>query len=293
MKANGVGAAKIAKDARAVAPKKNIGEFLESKKAVLAQMLPKHVTVDRFLRVVLSAIYNNPALANCTFESILISVKQAAALGLEPNGPLGHAALVPYHNTAANRTDAQFQIMYRGLITLAYNTGLFQMIDAQIVYENDNFDYAYGLQPKLEHRPADGERGAVKGYYAFFVLKSGGAKFEYMTRAEVEKWGERYSKSYSKPDSPWKRFFDAMAMKTVLRKALKLAPMSVELPPDNDDRDIGIRYTGLEPDTIQGTAEPVTEEEPPAAEGEGEAPKEAPAKKPPGPDDPEAQPEIL
>lgn len=281
MKASGVGSAKVAKDARAMQPKKNIGEFLESKKAVLAQMLPKHVTVDRFLRVVLSAIYNNPALAGCTFESILIAVKQAACLGLEPNGPLGHAALVPYRDNKANRTDAQFQIMYRGLITLAYNTGLFQMIDAQIVYANDHFDYAYGLQPKLEHKPAEGERGPVKGYYAFFILKTGGAKFEYMPQPEVDKWARRYSKSYERSDSPWQKFFDAMALKTVLRKALKLAPMSVELPQDNDDRDIGIRYAGLEPETVQGTAEAVPEDEPPAAEGEKEPEGAAP---PPAPE---------
>lgn len=292
MKASGVGAAAAAKAAAVQRPRQNIGDFLESKKGAIQQMLPKHCTVDRFLRVVLSAIYNNPALASCTFESILIAVKQAAALGLEPNGPLGHAALVPYRNNAANRTDAQFQVMYKGLITLAYNTGQFQMIDAQIVYMNDTFDYAYGLQPKLEHRPADGDRGEVKGFYAFFILKSGGAKFEYMPKAEVEKWAARYSKSYSKSDSPWKHFFDAMAMKTVLRKALKLAPMSVELPPDNDDRDIGIRYASLEPDTIPGTAEPVAEGEPPAPEGE-KKPEGEPPKPPPGPDDPTAQPEIF
>jgi recombination protein RecT len=289
MKASGVGAAAVAKQAAVQRPHQNIGDFLESKKGAIQQMLPKHVTVDRFLRIVLSAIYNNPALTACTFESILIAVKQAAALGLEPNGPLGHAALVPYRNNAANRTDAQFQVMYKGLITLAYNTGQFQMIDAQIVYVNDAFDYAYGLQPKLEHRPAEGERGEVKGYYAFFILKSGGAKFEYMPKAEVEKWAKRYSKSYEKSDSPWKNFFDAMAMKTVLRKALKLAPMSVELPPDNDDRDIGLRYTSLEPDTVLGTAEPVAEEEPPAVEGEKGSEKEG-EKKPEGE---QSQPEIF
>ena len=88
-------------------------------------------------------------------------------LGLEPNTPLGQAYLIPY--TVKGVPTVQFQIGYKGLIDLAYRSGEIESIQAHVVYENDSFDFNYGLEPKLMHKPCVGERGkATNGREVLF-----------------------------------------------------------------------------------------------------------------------------
>jgi len=270
MKASGRGATAVAKAARKEAPKEDLGTYLVKHRDAIDKVKPRHLDTDRFLKIVAKTVYVNPALAKCSVKSIFLAALQAAELGLEPNGVLGHGAMVPYWNSKKGIFEAQFQAMYKGLVTLAYNTDKFTMIDAREVYEKDYFNYAFGLEPVLEHRPAEGERGEVKGYYAFFILKTGGRKFEYMSKADVKAWAERYSKAWKDTGSPWHTFFDEMAKKTVLRKVLKLAPMSIELPMEPEEaeaRGIDLSYSMDLEDTVQAEAEVI--EDPPAPEKEG------------------------
>jgi recombination protein RecT len=76
----------------------------------LKMALPKHLTPDRLLRVAMTSIQQNPRLLDCTQESLLKSVIICAQLGLEPDGIIGGAYLVPYFNTKKNTYEAQFQI---------------------------------------------------------------------------------------------------------------------------------------------------------------------------------------
>jgi recombination protein RecT len=147
----------------------------------------------------------------------------AAQLGLEPNTPLGQAYLIPYKNKGVD--EVQFQIGYKGLIDLAYRSGEVEIVQAQIVYKNDEFECQYGLEPKLVHKPADEDRGDPIKVYAVFKTKSGGYGFEVMSMADVRNHAEKYSKAYSYAESPWKTNFEEMAKKTVLKKVLKYAPM--------------------------------------------------------------------
>ena len=133
---------------------KYAGEF---KKA-----LPKHVTVERFMRVAFMAVRNNPALLECTPESLVSACMTAAQLGLEPDGILGHAYLVPFKNNRFNRTDAQFQVGYKGLIALARRSGEVRSIAAHVVHEKDHFDYAYGGENS--NIGPRSERGAYRVY---------------------------------------------------------------------------------------------------------------------------------
>lgn len=286
MKASGQGAAAAARDAREAAPKEDLNTYLVKHRDAIEKVKPKHINTDRFLKIVAKAVYISPKLAKCSVKSIFLAALQAAELGLEPNGVLGHGALVPYWNSKKGSFEAQFQTMYKGLVTLAYNTRQFKMIDAREVYQNDYFNYAYGLEPVLEHKPAEGERGEVIGYYAFFILQSGGRRFEYMTKDEVMAWAERYSKAWEDPTSPWHVFPDEMGKKTVLRKALKYAPMSVELPMEPEEAHaagLDLSYS-IDPDeTIDGEAEAVEEKKP----AEEEEPKKPPKA------DSDVQPDIF
>ena len=125
----------------------------------IKRALPSVLTPERSTRMALSAINNTPELANCTPMSFVAALMNAAQLGLEPNTPLGQAYLIPYKNKGV--LECQFQLGYKGLIDLAYRTGQVQMIQAQVVREFDEFEYQYGLDSRLNHRPGTGERGDI------------------------------------------------------------------------------------------------------------------------------------
>ena len=193
----------------------------------IAKALPSIVTPERFTRIVTTALSSNPDLANCTPESFLGAIMQSAQLGLEPNTPLGDAYLIPYRNKG--RLETQFQIGYKGLIDLAYRSGKIAIIAAHIVYENDDFECCYGLEPVLKHTPASGDRGKPVKVYGYFKTKDGGFGFEVMSMYEVKEHANQYSKTANSAYSPWKTNFNEMAKKTALKKALKYAPMSTDV----------------------------------------------------------------
>jgi recombination protein RecT len=76
--------------------------------------------------------------------------------------------------------------------------------------------------------PALKDRGAVIQYYAVFHTKAGGYGLQVMSVEDVQQYASKYSKAYGSDYSPWKSNFDAMAKKTVLKQALKYAPISTE-----------------------------------------------------------------
>ena len=199
--------------------KKSMQQYIKSMEGEIAKALPSVITPERFTRMVLSAISVNPKLGSCTPQSFLGAMMNAAQLGLEPNTPLGQAYLIPYGNSV------QFQIGYKGLIDLAYRSGEVELVQAHIVYENDDFECEFGLEPKLVHKPADKNRGEAVKVYAMFKTKSGGYGFEVMSMDEVKKHAEKFSQTAKSSSSPWKTNFEEMAKKTVLKKCLKYAPM--------------------------------------------------------------------
>ena len=120
----------------------------------------------------------------------------------------------------------QFQLGYKGLIELFYRSGEVKNIEARTVYENDVFEYEFGLEPKLIHKPAVANKGAAVWYYAVYHLKNGGFAFEIMSRQDAEEHAKKYSKSYYK--GPWQDNFDEMAKKTVIKRLLRYAPVKTE-----------------------------------------------------------------
>ncbi len=208
----------------AVAPeKKTMQTYIKAMEGEIKKALPSVITPERFTRMVLSAISTNPKLGSCTPSSFLGAMMSAAQLGLEPNTPLGQAYILPYSNKGT--LEAQFQLGYKGLIDLAYRSGEVEVVQAHIVYANDKFECEFGLEPKLTHIPADTDRGEPIKVYAMFKTKSGGYGFEVMSMADVRIHAEKYSKAYNSSCSPWATNFEEMAKKTVLKKALKYAPL--------------------------------------------------------------------
>lgn len=127
------------------------------------------------------------------------------------------------YNNKTHCSECQFQLGYKGLIDLAYRSGEVSIIQAQVVYEHDSFNYSFGLEPVLKHIPAVSDRGEPTYVYAMFRTKEGGFGFDVMSMDAVRTFAQQYSKSFS--SGPWQTNFEEMAKKTVLKKVLKYAPL--------------------------------------------------------------------
>lgn len=210
----------------------NVRAYFESQKGMLAEVLPRHLTPERMLRIALGALRTTPKLMQCTTQTLFGGVVQLAQLGLEPNTPLGHAYLIPFENRQKGVTEVQVLIGYKGLIELARRSGQVVSIAAHEVCEKDYFVYEYGLKEQLSHKPAMGDRGPVVSFYAVALLKDGGHAFEVMSRKQVEAIrdeAQNYKFARDKGASVWGKHFVEMGRKTVLRRLFKYLPVSVEM----------------------------------------------------------------
>ncbi|CEI81264.1 recombination and repair protein RecT [Oceanobacillus oncorhynchi] len=207
---------------------KTIEDYLKQMAPAMSQALPKHMDVDRLLRLTMTTIRTTPELKKADPGSLLGGVMQAAQLGLEP-GLLGQCYLLPFKNNKKGITEVQFIIGYKGMIDLARRSGHIQSIYAHAVYENDAFEYELGLNPTLKHTPTmDEDKGEFIGSYAVAHFKDGGYQMEFMPKSEIEKRRTSSPGGRSKY-SPWNNFYEEMANKTVIRHMWKYLPISVEL----------------------------------------------------------------
>ena len=224
MKENAIQAAQSAQSAQISQKPKKMQDYIKKMQGEIAKALPSVLTPERFTRITLSALSTNAKLAETTPQSFLGAMMTAAQLGLEPNTPLGQAYLIPYRNHGV--LECQFQLGYKGLIDLAYRSGEVSTIQAHVVYENDEFEYELGLEPKLRHVPAKSDRGDPVFFYAVFRTKDGGYGFDVMSVDDVRAHAKKYSRAYS--NGPWQTNFEEMAKKTVLKRVLKYAPLKTD-----------------------------------------------------------------
>lgn len=201
----------------------SISDMIKAMEPEIKKALPSVITPERFTRMALSALNTTPQLQSCSQMSFLGALMNAAQLGLEPNTPLGQAYLIPYKNKG--KLECQFQIGYKGMLDLVYRNPEIQTIQAQCVYENDDFEYELGLEPKLVHKPAIGDRGELKLVYALWKSKNGGFGFEVMSKADIDNHARKFSQSFGSNYSPWKTNYEEMAKKTVIKRCLKYAPL--------------------------------------------------------------------
>lgn len=229
----------------AVAEKKpkTIFDVIQAGAKQFSTALPKHINSDRFVRIAITTIRQNPKLAQCSQESLLGALMVSAQLGLEP-GTLGQCYLIPFENKKLGKVECQFQIGYKGLIELLRRSGQLSDIYSYAVYENDDFEITYGLSRDLKHKPNFSDRGEIIGFYAVAILKDGAKAFEYMTKDEVLKHEEKYRKGSYKNDV-WNKNFEEMAQKTVVKKLLKWLPVSVEFLEniEKDDKSFKVAET--------------------------------------------------
>lgn len=206
----------------------------------LVAVLPPHIPIEKFKRVIITAVNQNPDLAAADRRSLFTSCVKAAQDGLLPDGR--EAALVIF-NTKVKRdgkeiwiSAVQYMPMIAGIRKRMRNTGEVLSADAAVVYKNDEFDYELGDNQFIKHKPTMGDPGPAIGAYAIIKLANGEIIRDVMGYARIEK-ARAVSKSKNGP--AWTGWWDEMACKTVLRHAAKAAPTSAELErlllTDDDD----------------------------------------------------------
>jgi recombination protein RecT len=230
--------------------------WLEKSKDAIARELPKGVNLQRFIAVAINAISTNPLLSSCTAESLFCGILKGFRLGLEVNGPLGEAYLVPFKDNKSGNMLAIFMPSYKGMIKLARQSGELATLYADCIKENDEYSIQRGTDMCLTHRIKLGRRGETIAYYAAVKFKDSSYDYELMTPEEI---GHIRSKSKAKDSGPWVTDFDEMAKKTVLKRLLKRLPMSVENFAEAVQADNKAEAGEIDPIQIEGIDIPAEE----------------------------------
>ena len=192
----------------------------------LIELLGKNA--QSFATSVLQVVNSNDMLKNADPQTVFSAACMAATLNLPINNNLGFAYIVPFRNNKANRTEAQFQLGYKGFIQLAQRSGQFKRINACATYSDDTEQTVYErLTSLLPKKPI----GQITGYIAYFQLLNGYEAHLAMSIEELNAHSQKYSQTAKKGFGVWKDNFDAMAQKTVIKLLLsKQAPLSIDTP---------------------------------------------------------------
>lgn len=196
----------------------------DSLKAEVAKVLPKHMKPERMMRIAISALTRVPKLNECTPASFVRCLLDLSAWGLEPNGRDAH--LIPYGKECTLILD------YKGIVTLAYRSGVVKKIHADVVRTGDLFKYNMGEVQQHEpwayrtdtDKPA--EAGEIIAAYCVVQMADGVTKCEVMSKNEVESIRRRSKAGNS---GPWQTDWSEMAKKTAFRRASKWLPLSSEI----------------------------------------------------------------
>ncbi len=165
-----------------------------------------------------------PKIRNADPQSVVAAMMACVHLNLMPNTPEGLAYIIPYGNAI------QFQVGYKGLVKLAQRSGQIKSINAELIFEGDEWNVELGTERKLTHKPNfDVDRtdySKVTHAYMTAVLINGDRVFEIMTRKELDKIKD--SSKATSTGTPWDKWPAEMAKKSVVKRATKLLPSSDE-----------------------------------------------------------------
>lgn len=202
-------------------------------------VLPEHIRPETFIGLAVGMLHRDPklaAVANRNAGSFLATLLDCARLGHEPGSGLYH--FVPFGNEIQGIED------YKGEIERIYRAGAVSTIKADVVRENDlyEFDETLSTRPKFlkgfyvpgqesgRHQRFLGkaERGELVGVFAYAEFPNGAtSRVVEMGRAEVMEH-KAASKSSGGKDSPWNKWEASMWLKTSVHELKKWVPTSSE-----------------------------------------------------------------
>lgn len=189
----------------------------------------------RFISAIVSAVNVNPALKECTNQSILSGALLGESLKLSPSPQLGQYYLVPFNDNNKGCKVAQFQLGYKGYIQLAIRSGQYKKLNVLAIKAGElvKFDpLNEEIEVNLIQDEETREKAETIGYYAMFEYNNGFRKAIYWSKSKMENHAITYSKGYKakKGYTFWEKDFDGMAYKTMLRQLIsKWGIMSIEM----------------------------------------------------------------
>lgn len=214
---------------------------------------------QRFISAIVSAVNVNPALQECTNQSILAGALLGESLKLSPSPQLGQYYLVPYNDKERGKV-AQFQLGYKGYIQLAIRSGQYKKLNVLAIKEGElvRFDpLNEEIEVNLIQDEEEREAAPTIGYYAMFEYTNGFRKAIYWSKEKMLNHANKFSAAFSleathgkypkvsygdyvagkydKKDewlysSFWYKNFDGMAIKTMLRQLIsKWGIMSIDM----------------------------------------------------------------
>jgi len=202
--------------------KVNLSKYTETITRLLGRKYG--ITQDEFMVKVINAVKKNPDLLKCTPVSLFGSIMYFAEIGLPFNTPEGFGYILPYRN--GQNTDATPIIGYRGLIEMAYRNPKMKSLRIQSVYENDSFEYEYGTEEYIKHKPAKDKRGALTHVYAIAKMEGIDPLFVVIHKDELNKI-QKLSKSGTSKYSPYNNgtdVFNIMQSKVAIKQLFKTLP---------------------------------------------------------------------
>jgi recombination protein RecT len=201
--------------------------------AAMVKMAPRTMgDPTRLIRIAYNTIAYNSDLAECSatkqgMASILGGVMEALKLGLTIGGPAQEAWLIPFKNKGV--MEATLIIGYQGFRNIIDRSKSVIDVHPRAVYQNDEFDVDFGAN-RVRHKPwyvvGAEKSGELILVYAIAHLQRGGVQIEVMPRSEID---EHRKRSRAANSGPWVTDYDAMALKTVIRKIAKYLPKSSEI----------------------------------------------------------------
>lgn len=200
----------------------NFRDELAKRADEIGSQLPSNVTRDRFINASIAAVKANPDILAATPRSLFSALTKAAQDGLLPDGREGIITVY--------KTEAVWNPMFYGIRKRARELdGI--IIDAQVVVEGDEYDFALGDDPHITHRPlARSEKmDASKGVAVYAIFRhpeQGILHREWMWKPEVF---DVMNQSRAKGSLMWTVFWTEGWKKTVGRRAAKSVPVSAQL----------------------------------------------------------------
>ena len=215
---------------------------------------------QRFISAIVSAVAVNPALQECTPQTILSGALLGESLNLSPSPQLGQYYLVPFKDKKNNCTNALFVLGYKGLIQLALRSGQYKRLNVVSVKEGELRGWnpiteEFSIIPIMDEY--EREKAPTVGYLASFEYLNGFTKTIYWSKEKMVAHADRYSAAFSREatngrypkvsfadyeahnypakdewlySSFWYKDFDGMAHKTMLRQLIsKWGVMSIDL----------------------------------------------------------------
>lgn len=227
-------------NAKEVTPFDELKKNLDKMAGEFAAVLPDGVKVELFVRVLKSAISRDRRLLEADRHSLYDEALKCAQDGLVPDGR--EAVLNVFKNRRSGKLTVKYIPMIEGLHKRARNSGEISFVDAQVVYEKDEYDsWTDENGPHFRFKRARGERGKPLLTFACAKLKSGAF---YMEEVDESQMADIESVSAGAGDSAWKgKFKSEMKRKSAFRRLYKRLPSSSDLDTimkrDDDMFDLG------------------------------------------------------